>query len=227
MKPVASFFILTILTALSVSAQTPQRSSVLATGTGSVSVTPDQAQINVSAITQAATAQDATTQNATIAANIIAQVTQALGGSGTVQTVNYSVSPVYSYPKDGSAAVLTGYTVTNSIQVTLNNLTIAGKIIDTAVQAGASRIDSLQFSLKDDSSARAQALSAATLKAKAKAAAMASSVGLKTGSFITIQESGAMVQAVTLTGAPTATTPIQSGNLTVTGNVTISMDLTQ
>jgi uncharacterized protein YggE len=227
MKPVASFFILTILTALSVSAQTPQRSSVLATGTGSVSVTPDQAQINVSAITQAATAQDATTQNATIAANIIAQVTQALGGSGTVQTVNYSVSPVYSYPKDGSAAVLTGYTVTNSIQVTLNNLTIAGKIIDTAVQAGASRIDSLQFSLKDDSSARAQALSAATLKAKAKAAAMASSVGLKTGSFITIQESGAMVQAVTLTGAPTTTTPIQSGNLTVTGNVTISMDLTQ
>ena len=227
MKPVASFFILTILTALSVSAQTPQRSSVLATGTGSVSVTPDQAQINVSAITQAATAQDATTQNATIAANIIAQVTQALGGSGTVQTVNYSVSPVYSYPKDGSAAVLTGYTVTNSIQVTLNNLTIAGKIIDTSVQAGASRIDSLQFSLKDDSSARAQALSAATLKAKAKAAAMASSVGLKTGSFITIQESGAMVQAVTLTGAPTTTTPIQSGNLTVTGNVTISMDLTQ
>ena len=227
MKPVASFFILTILTALSVSAQTPQRSSVLATGTGSVSVTPDQAQINVSAITQAATAQDATTQNATIAANIIAQVTQALGGSGTVQTVNYSVSPVYSYPKDGSAAVLTGYTVTNSIQVTLNSLTIAGKIIDTSVQASASRIDSLQFSLKDDSSARAQALSAATLKAKAKAAAMASSVGLKTGSFITIQESGAMVQAVTLTGAPTTTTPIQSGNLTVTGNVTISMDLTQ
>ena len=224
MKPVASFFILTILTALSVSAQGPTRASVLATGTASVSVTPDQAQINVSAVTQAATAQDATSQNATIAANIIAQVTQAVGGSGRVQTVNYSVSPVYS--SQGGTTVLTGYSVTNSIQVTLSDLTITGKIIDTAVQAGASRIDSLQFSLKDDSTARAQALSAATVKAKAKATAMATSVGLKAGAFITIQESGAVVQAVTLAGtAPGATTPIQAGNLTVTGNVTISMDL--
>src|ERR1039458_9824931 len=105
MKLVGSFFILTILMALSVSAQTPARSSVLATGTASVSVTPDQAQINVSAVTQAATAQD---------------------GSGTIKTVNYSVTPVYNYPKDGSAAVLTGYTVTNSIQVILNDLTITG-----------------------------------------------------------------------------------------------------
>jgi len=226
MKHVVSFFILALLAALSASAQTNAPASVLATGTASVSVTPDQAQINVSAVTQAATAQDATSQNATIAANIIAQVTQALGGSGTVQTVNYSVSPTYTYPQNGTP-ILTGYTVTNSIQVTLNDLTITGKIIDTAVQAGASRIDSLSFSLKDDSSARAQALSAATVKAKAKAVAMAASVGLTAGSFITIQESGAVVQTPTLTGtAPVATTtPVQVGTLTVTANVTISMTL--
>src|ERR1017187_6453509 len=107
-----------------------RRNVVLATGTASISVTPDQAQINVSAVTQAATAQDATSQNATIAANVIAQLTQALGGSGIVQTVNYSVSPVYTYPQNGSP-VLTGYTVTNSIQVTLHDLTITGKIIDS------------------------------------------------------------------------------------------------
>lgn len=225
MKLVASLFILTIV-ALSATAQTPPRSSVLATGTASVSVTPDQAQINVSAVTQGATAQEATSQNATIAANIIAQLTQALGSSGTVQTVNYSVTPTYNYPQNGNP-ILTGYSVTNSIQVTLNDLTITGKIIDTAVQAAASRIDSLQFSLKDDSSARAQALSAATVKAKAKATAMAASVGLTAGSFITIQESGAVVQTPVLAGtaAGTASTPVQPGQLTVTANVTISMQL--
>jgi uncharacterized protein len=225
MKLVCSFCLLTILAALGASAQTQSRASVLATGTASVSVTPNQAQIDVSAVTQAVTAQDATSQNATIAANIIAQVTQALGSSGTVQTVNYSVSPNYTYPQNGNP-ILTGYTVTNSIQVTLTDLTITGKIIDTAVQAGASRIDSLTFSLQDDSSARAQALSAATVKAKAKATAMAASVGLTAGSFITIQESGAVVQTPTAVATPVATTtPVQPGTLTVTANVTISMQL--
>jgi uncharacterized protein YggE len=228
MKLTCSFFILAILMALGANGQTtPPQASVVANGTASISVTPDQAQINVSATTQAATAQDATSQNATITTNIISQITQALGGSGTVQTVNYSVSPNYNYPPNGTP-VLTGYTVTNSIQVTLNDLTMTGKIIDTAVQAGASRIDSLQFSLKDDSTARAQALSAATVKAKAKATAMAASVGLTASSFITIQESGSNVVTPVLTptaGVGATTTPVQPGQLTVTANVTISMRL--
>lgn len=220
---------LLLVTALSASAQTPQRSTVQSTGTATISVTPDQAQINVSAVTTAATAQDAANQNATIATNIQNQLTQALGSSGTVKTVNYSVNPNYTYANNGTST-LTGYTVTNSIQVTLNDLSITGKIIDTAVQAGASRIDSLSFNLKDDTDARSQALKAATLKAKAKADAMAASVNLTTGAFLVIQESGAVVQPIISVGisAPGATaTPVQPGNLSITGTVTISVELSQ
>lgn len=219
---------LVFLTALSGLAQTPQpRATVQATGTASVSVTPDQAQISVSAVTQAATAQDAANQNATIANNIQTQLAQALGSSGTVKTTNYSVTPNYNYPNNGPP-VLVSYTVTNTIQVTLNDLSITGKIIDTATQAGATRIDSLTFTLKDDTDARSQALKAATVKAKAKADAMASSVGLKTGSFLAIQEAGAVVQPVTVsTPGTSASTPVQPGNLNVTGNVTIAVELTQ
>jgi uncharacterized protein YggE len=198
MKLVAS---LVLVTALGVFGQTAQRSTVQSTGNASVSVTPDQAQINVSAITQATTAQDAANQNATIATNIQSQLAQALGSSGTVKTVSYSVTPNYTYKSDGTS-VLNGYTVTNTIQVTLNDLTITGKVIDTATQAGASRIDSLQFTLKDDTDARSQALKAATLKAK--------------------------VHPLTAVAAPgAATTPVQPGQLSVTGNVTISVELLQ
>jgi uncharacterized protein YggE len=222
MKLIGTLFFLAAISAI---AQTPQRSTVQATGTASVSVTPDQAQINVSAVTQAATAQDAANQNATIATNIQSQLAQALGSSGTVKTVGYSVNPNYTYHNDGSST-LNGYTVTNTIQVTLSDLTITGKVIDTATQAGASRIDSLQFTLKDDTDARSQALRAATVKAKAKADAMAASVGLKTGSFLVIQEAGAVVQPLTLGGLPGAsTTPVQPGQLNVTGNVTIAVEL--
>jgi uncharacterized protein YggE len=220
---------LLFLTALAGLAQTPQRSTVQATGTASVSVTPDQAQIYVSAITQAATAQEAASQNATIATNIQSQLAQALGSSGTVKTVSYSVSPNYTYAKDGTAT-LTGYTVVNSIQVTLNDLSIAGKVIDTATQAGASRIDSLQFTLKDDTDAKSQALRAATVRAKAKADAIASSAGLRTGAYLVIQESGADIQPIRTVAAPgatTTTTPVQPGQLSVTGSVTIAVELVQ
>lgn len=226
MRLVYSLFIAGILSVFSASAQPSSPASVVASATASVSAPPDQAQINVSAVTQAATAQQATSQNATIAANIISQVTQALGSSGTVQTVSYSVNPVYTTQAGNS--VLTGYMVTNSIQVTLNDLTLAGTIIDTAVQAGASRVDSLNFQLKDDTSARTQALAAATTKAKALASAMAAAAGLQVGRFITIQQSGTSVVSPTTVGvaAPTST-PIQSGNLTITASVTISMQLNQ
>ena len=215
------------LTSLMAFAQGPPRGTVQASGTASVSVRPDQATINVSVITQGATAQDAASQNATIATNVQSQLAQALGSSGTVKTVSYSVNPNYTYGKDGTAT-LTGYTVNNSIQVTLNDLSITGKIIDTATQSGASRVDSLQFPLKDDTDARSQALRAATLRAKSKAEAMAASVGLKIGTFLVIQESGAVVQTIDRTPTAGATaTPIQPGQLNVTGNVSISMELLQ
>ena len=218
-------FLPAIFLIVTAQAQQPPRSTVQATGTASVSVTPDQATINVSAVTQAATAQDAANQNATLATNIQSALTAVIGSSGTLKTISYSVSPNYNNPQN-SAPVLIGYTVTNTIQVTLSDLSIVGKVIDTATQAGASRIDGLSFGLKDDTSARTQALKAATVQAKAKADAMASSVGLHTGSFLVIQEAGAVVQ--TLTPSPIATaTPIQVGNLSVTGNVTISVELTQ
>ncbi len=177
----------------------------------------------MSAVTQALCAQDAANQNATLATNIQSQLTQALGTSGTIQTVSYSVNPNYN-----NQGVLTGYTVTNSIQVTLNDLSITGRIIDTATQAGASRINSLTFSLKDNTNALTQALKAATLQAKAKADAMASSVGLKTGAFIVIQESGSAIALPnTLAPGATASTPITPGQLSVTGNVTIEVQLQQ
>ena len=220
------FCSLVLLATWSVSAQTPTsvHPVVRANGDASISITPDQARIHVSVLTQASSAQDAASQNTSTTAIVIAQLTQTLGGSGTVQTVSYSVTANYTYPQ-GAPPVLTGYTVTNSLEVVLNDLTLSGKVIDTAVQAGATRIDNLQFTLKDDSAARNQALRAATQKAKSKADAMAASLGLKLGNVLVIQESGAAVSTLTTTPTSFAATPILPGTLNVTGNVTIEIEI--
>lgn len=220
---------LVLFAALSATCQTmapAQRSTVRATGDGSVSVTPDTARINISAVTQATAAQDAVNQNASVTANVLSQVSKVLGAAGTVKTVSYSVTPSYTFPPNASP-VLTGYTVTNTMAVTLTDLTLTGKVVDTATQAGATRIDSLQFTLKDDIGARSQALRAATVKAKAKADAMAASVGLKTGAFMVIQESGAVIQPLASGTLAAAATTIQPGTVDVTANVTIEVELVQ
>jgi len=218
-----------ILALLSVTAQAqtpPRRAVVVAAGQGTVSVQPDEAKVQFSVVTQAVTASDAASQNATQVTAVLAALRSVLGPSANLKTLSYSLNPNYS---NGNQPILIGYTATNTVQVTLSDLSLIGKVIDTGIQAGANRVQGLQFDLKDDQPTRAQALKLATVQAKAHADAMASGLGLKTGAAISIQEGFATtVPPVRLgTAAPTATTPVETGTVDVTATVTLEVELTQ
>jgi len=177
-----------VLALLSVTAQAqtpPRRAVVVAAGQGTVSVQPDEAKVQFSVVTQAVTASDAASQNATQVTAVLAALRSVLGPSANLRTLSYSLNPNYS---NGNQPILIGYTATNTVQVTLSDLSLIGKVIDTGIQAGANRVQRLQFDLKDDQPTRAQALKLATVQAKAHADAMASGLGLKTGAAISIQE---------------------------------------
>jgi len=58
-------------------------------------------------------------------------------------------------------------------------LEIVGRLIDSAMQAGANNVNRLMFTLKDEQGAQLEALRAASAKAKTKAEAIAASLGLK------------------------------------------------
>ena len=218
-----------VLALLSVTAQAqtpPRRAVVVAAGQGTVSVQPDEAKVQFSVVTQAVTASDAASQNATQVTAVLAALRSVPGPSANLKTLSYSLNPNYS---NGSQPILIGYTATNTVQVTLSDLSLIGKVIDTGIQAGANRVQGLQFDLKDDQPTRAQALKLATVQAKAHADAMASGLGLKTGAAISIQEGFATtVPPVRLgTAAPTATTPVETGTVDVTSTVTLEVELTQ
>src|SRR5258708_2266013 len=218
-----------VLALLSVTAQAqtpPRRAVVVAAGQGTVSVQPDEAKVQFSVVTQAPTASDAASQNATQVTAVLAALRSVLGPSANLKTLSYSLNPNYS---NGNQPILIGYTATNTVQVTLSDLSLIGKVIDTGIQAGANRVQGLQFDLKDDQPTRAQALKLATVQAKAHADAMASGLGLKTGAAISIQEGFATsVPPVRLgAAAPTATTPVETGTVEVTATVTLEVELTQ
>jgi uncharacterized protein YggE len=99
-------------------------------------------------------------------------------------------------------------------------------VIDAAVQAGATNIQSLRFGLKDPEPARRQALRLATEQARADAAAIASGLGASLGDVISVEESGAITVREAVPGradAAATQTPIEPGDVDVRASVVIQV----
>jgi uncharacterized protein YggE len=208
------------LAATAIFAQSPITNSITGEGTATIRVTPDQAQFTVSVITQATTAQEASQQNSALATTVINALKSAVGAAGTVQTVDYSVSPRYN----NTGNIIIGYTASNTVQVTSNDISNIGRLIDTANQAGASSIGAISFGLQDPEPAKQQALSKAAQVALAHASAVAAGISRKTGAVILANEgsSYAPVVAGDRSGlAAAAPTPIQTGQVSVYATVTV------
>ena len=206
----------------------PRPGYVQAVGTAIVSVTPDQAQIQFAVVTTASTAQAASSQNATQVTAVLAALNSVLGPGANIQTLSYSLNPNYNYPPNGQP-VLTGYTASNTVQVTATDLSIIGKLIDTGIQAGANRVQGLSFGLQNDMPVRQQALKQATVQAKSNADAMASGLGMTTAMVLSItQGSDVSVPKIALTpSAASATTPVETGVVNVSATVTLQISLSQ
>ena len=63
-------------------------------------------------------------------------------------------------------------------------LDLVGPLIDAAIAAGANRVNSLDFNLRDDTGARDEAIAKAAKDAQAQAQALAAALGLKLGPIV-------------------------------------------
>ncbi|HTP88615.1 MAG TPA: SIMPL domain-containing protein [Candidatus Acidoferrales bacterium] len=213
------------LGAAAAAAQTAGR-TVQATGSATILATPDQAQIDLGVVTNGATAQDSAQQNATMTTAVLAALKSVLGSSGTVQTVSYYVTPRYS-SATGQSNVLIGYTTTNTVRVTTTDLSIIGKLIDAANQAGANSVGNLSFGLQDPEPKVQQALTQATKQAMTHAAAIAAGLGATLGPVVTALQDSSYTPVVlpAAAGGGAATTPVQTGTVSVYASVTVTAQL--
>lgn len=177
-------------------AQTPTPSSlhtdrtIAVTGTGIATLAPDIARFSVGVAEQGANLSDV---QGKVAAESDA-ITTALRSGGIdvqkdVKTANYSIQVLYDYPKD-KAAVLSGYRVSNTLAVTVRDISgnRVGNLLDATVRAGANNIGSITFGLADPDAANRTARDEAVKNAKAKADALAQASGAAVGPVITISD---------------------------------------
>jgi uncharacterized protein YggE len=181
-------------------------------------------------VTQANSSQAAADQNARKLDATLTRLRQLLGTAADIKTISFTLQPNYLYPREGGEPDITGYTATNLVRITIDDLTRVGTLIDAATEAGANRIRSLQFVLKNEGPAHAQALREAAAKARTKADALAFALGVRIGRVLSVTETSPAVvpvRNVAFARAGAAATPIEPGTIEVRATITLRVEISQ
>jgi uncharacterized protein YggE len=214
-----------LLLAISAAAQTPN--SIQASGSNTRNVRPDMAQLNIGVVTQATTAAAAADQNATTTDAVIKALQGVLATTGTIETLFYSINPRYT--TSAGQQTLVGYVVTNTLKVTTNDVNRVGRLIDAGNGAGANSVSGPFYGLQNPEPEVQLALAAASRQALAHAAAIASGLGARVGGVISAEEGSTVRPLLESAGGATTTaaTPIQTGSVSVSAHVTVTVALVQ
>lgn len=209
-------------------AEAPVR-SITVQGNGSLSVMADQASVDIGIETQAVTAQKASADNA----NVMTAVKNAIIAQGIdasqIHTSNYGLWPVYQDNK--GKTTLTGYRADNTMSVTVSPVSKTGPVMDAAVQAGANKVNSVSFSVKDQDRYKEEVLRKAVADARSKANAIASALNRQVVNVVSVSEGNVQVMPVgqiRLMSADMeskASTPVEPQNVDMNSQITVVFEI--
>ena len=201
----------------------------------SVDAKPDIVDIGAGVTSQASTAVEAMRINAREMNAVIDRI-KALGiKDKDIQTTGINLSAQYDYDQSTSRQVFRGYQASNRVNVTLREVPRAGEVLDALVAAGATDINGPNFSLDDDTSARAQARKAAFDNARAQAEEYARWSGFSGVRLLEINESvaagppmpyaqSAERKMMDVSAAPT---PVEPGLVGAMVSLTVKFEMTR
>ncbi len=211
--------------------------AITVSGSGEVRVAPDEAVVRVGVLAEHEDAAETQDRANRIARGILDGVSALGVPEEAVQTSRLVLSPVYEQPEPRpgtsrrpSAPRIVAYRATNVVSVRLEELTRIGPVIDAAIEAGANRVEGVDFRLRDDREAREKALTRAVEEARGKAATIAAALGVELGSVLEAREGGVSIDVPRFAGGPRAMvmearaaepTPVAAGDITVSADVTL------
>lgn len=175
----------TVLQASSVRAEPAER-AIRVSGSATVKAAPDRGRVSVSVVSRAATAREASEANAKASKTVLEKLRAAVRAPGEVRTTGYELGAEYDYNQAPGARgpKLVGYSATNRFAVVSADLEGIGGLIDAAIVAGATQVDSIGFFLDDEEAVRRQALLEAGRKARDEAETVARSLGVTLGDVL-------------------------------------------
>jgi uncharacterized protein YggE len=175
-------------------AQTMPPPAISVTGEATVSVAPDQAQIDGGVTSDAKTAREASDANNAA----MGKVLLALKGAGIeekdYQTSRLSLQPQFATPKAAERTPgIVGFRASNRVTVKIRDVAKIANVIDVLVGAGANEIGGINFTVTQASKHLDEAREKAIADARRKAEIYAKAAGVTLGEPISISEEGAAV----------------------------------
>lgn len=199
-------------------------------GTAVVTAAPDQAKIHLAVISEGEDATDVARENARLTNAVIRALQGAGADEDDIDTASFRVEPMYDYKRqrEGKPPTIIGYRISNEVQVTTLDLDKTGELIGAGIEAGANRINSLQFTLRDNTAQRAEAIARAAAAARADATALAEAAGIELAGIQRIDLTPSYVQPVqrqllgrSAVSMESAAPPINPGDIEVRAQVNI------
>jgi len=176
----------------------PATDTVTVRGNGQATMPPDVARVSFTVENTApavANAQVATTKQANAAIDFVKS--QGIAEKD-VETLSYTISPQYSYPNPCppgtlcpaySSPKITGYQVSETIQVTMRDLSAVGEMLGGLGKLGVQNLNGPAFALDDPTAGYTAARADAIDKAKTQATLLAKQLGVHIGKIVNFSES--------------------------------------
>ena len=236
MRPALPAVIVTLALALPALAQEPASEpprTISVTGQGEASAEPDIATVRVGVETQAEAPGAAVDENSARTTRVIEEIRAAGVAPEDIQTVNFSVYPVYEQggpERMDEGPAIAGFRVSNEVVATVRDIDGIGQVMASVVDAGANRINSLSFGIDDDTAVRDKARRAAVGNARHLAELYAEAAGVSLGDVLSISDS---IQGPFPVDAPmmrmemaqSGAVPIERGENTVTAVVDMTWEI--
>jgi uncharacterized protein YggE len=207
----------------------PGKTEISVAGTGSVTRTPDVANVGASVETTAPNADDAVSRNNEIYDRIVAALAKAGVARQDVTlsyyNMNYNPRPRVVPPQSDGERY--GYTVSRGFNVKVRSIGNAGRVADACTSAGATAINGVTFDLADSSTALGEATRKAVADARARAEALAAASQLRIVGIKSIDLGGGGVfpprpEPMMMKAASNAPTQFDQSNV----NVSVSVNVT-
>lgn len=168
-------------------AHAPREISV--TGEGRVTVTPDIATVTVGVEAMQSSLAEAQAEATTKMEAIIQAAKDAGIAEDDIVTTNYSVNVIQEYDNNGNPAAISGYRVSNQVELTVRQIDDLGTLLESVVAEGANTIYGISFSVDDPTAAASQARRQAVDDARQKAEELAEAAGVEITGILSITES--------------------------------------
>ena len=208
-------------------------------GKGEVSAVPDIATISFSVRNEAKTMKAAQA----VVTDKVNQSLKFLKDNGVVdkdiKTTNYNSYPKYDYSQMPCAQnycppgkqILTGFEVSQNIEVKVRNIDDSGKIVEGLASAGVTDMNGPNFAIDKEDTLKAQARALAIKDAKDKARTLAKDLGVRLVRIVSFSEGGnyypiyGKAELMSVDGTAPRAPELPKGENKITSNVTITYEI--